>query len=173
MTKPVAVVDTDVLLLLLDTANAPEVQLRKSYVELTIENLENQNARFVVPTPVIAELCGSAPGSEVVREIAEKVFSHLRIEVLDEDAAVVAGEISRTTLKRREGRERGAVKYDALIAGIAHHIGARWLLTGNGEDFKKCFSVLSSPVEVVVATQQPAHGQQVLASIMNPASGRK
>ena len=173
MIRPIAVVDTDVLLLLLDTADAPDIQRRKSYVELTIENLEKQKARFVVPTPVIAELCRGGPGSDVVREIAQRLLGRLRIEVLDEDAAVLAGEISRTTLQRREGRERGAVKYDALIAGIAHRMGARWLLTGNGEDHRKGFAVLNSAVEVVVATEPPTRGQQVLVDLVKPAGRSK
>jgi predicted nucleic acid-binding protein len=173
MVRPIAVVDTDVILLLLDTEDEKDVRVRKSYAELTIENLERQKARFVVPAPVIAELCGNGPGSDVVREVAEKVFKNLRIEVLDEDAAVIAGEMSRTRLKQRQGRERGAVKVDCQIAGIAHRIGAKWLVTGNGEDYRKCFAVLNSPVEVIDATQQPAFGQQVMVSLVKPATAGK
>lgn len=60
---------------------------------------------------------------------------------------------------REPGEERGAVSYDALIAGIAHARGARWLLTANARDFAACLKVLSSNVEVVRTDDMPVKGQ--------------
>jgi predicted nucleic acid-binding protein len=167
VSKPIAVVDSDVIIIALDTTNDEAVQARRTYIGLAFERLEKMNATYVVPAPVVAELCGGAPGSDVLRQIMRAFLGRLRIHVLDEDAALVAGDISRDTLKRREGRERGAVKFDSLIFGIAHHIGAKWLVTGNGKDYRKCADSIKSSVEIVVATDPPT-GQQVLVSILVP-----
>ncbi|HEY4188583.1 MAG TPA: type II toxin-antitoxin system VapC family toxin [Polyangia bacterium] len=166
MTGPIAVIDTDVIVLLLDNANAPDIRRRKSYVELAFENLKKQRAHFVVPSPVIAELSRTGPGSEVIREAVKKALGRVRIEVLDAEAADIAGSISRITLQSRAGRERGAVKYDSLIAAIAHRIGAKWLVTGNSGDYRKALAVINSPVDVIVATEPPARGQQVILEAM-------
>jgi len=164
--KPIAVIDTDVIIILLDTTGDPALQDRRTYIGLTFEHLERQNATYVVPSPVVAELCGKGPGSDVLREIMRVFLGRLRIQVLDEDGALVAGEISRERLRNRAGRERGAVKFDSLIFGIAHQIGARWLVTGNGADHVKCRKAISSTVEVLVATDPPATGQQVFPTLM-------
>ena len=82
----------------------------------------------------------------------------------------MAGAISRMALQSRAGRERGAVKFDSLIAAIAHRIGARWLLTANGGDMRSALAVIKSPVEVVVADEQPPTGQQVMLQVMRPAA---
>jgi predicted nucleic acid-binding protein len=168
--RPIAVVDTSAVLRLLDTSKEEPARTARAHAELAIEGLERQNARFVVPTPVIAELCQSGPGSEVLREVARTVLSKLRIEVLDEDAADIAGAICRLQLQARDGRERGAVKYDALIAGIAHQIGARWLLTSDGDHMRKCFAAINSSVQVLIVTEPPSTGQQVFVQLLKPAT---
>ena len=54
---------------------------------------------------------------------------------------------------------------DALIVATAHHIRARWLLTGNAADYRRCTEALSSPVEVVAATEPPPSQQVILEVI--------
>jgi predicted nucleic acid-binding protein len=169
VTRPVAVVDTSVILLLLDEGTDAAVQRRRGFAELTIENLEDQNARFTVPAPVVAELCRRGPGSEVLREVVGDLIRDLRIEVLDEDAAVVAGDMSRAALQARgEGDERGAIKFDALIAGVAHKINAKWLVTANARDFNKYLKVVNSTVAVVRADEQVLASQQVMIEMIKP-----
>lgn len=167
MSRPIAVVDTSVLILLLDTTSDPVTAERKAHCELTVERLEKL-ARFVVPAPVVAELCRAGSGSDLIRNVFRRLIARLRIEVLDEDAADVAGEISRTRLQNRTGRERGAVKFDALIAGVAQRLGARWLVTADPDHMRRCFAVINSPVEVVVADQPPTVGQLSFLRVLRP-----
>lgn len=170
MTRPIAIVDTSVILLLLDEATDATAQRRRGFVELTIENLEAKNARFVVPTPVVAELCRNGPGSDVLRQVVGDLIRELRLEVLDEDAAVVAGDMSRAALQTRaEGDERGAIKFDALIAGVAHKVNAKWLVTANARDFVRYLRVVNSDVEVVHADQQALERQTVMIEMVKPA----
>ena len=142
MTRPIAVVDTNLLIILLDSTNTQTANNRRTHCELTIERLEKLGARFIVPTPVVAEMCRVGRGSDAIRQVVRTLLTTLRIEVLDEDAADIAGEISRTRLQNRAGRERGAVKYDALIAAIAARLGARWLVTTNPDDMRQCLAAL-------------------------------
>jgi predicted nucleic acid-binding protein len=172
MSRPIAAIDTDVLITLLDTTSKPEAKKRKGYVELTIETLEKQGARWVVPSPVIAELCRNQAGSAELREIVRIALRRLRVEVLDEDAADIAGQIARLRLQSRKPDDvRGAIKYDALIAAIAHKIGARWLLTANRRHMTAALASIASNVQVVVATEPPATGQQVMLEVLMPGSG--
>jgi predicted nucleic acid-binding protein len=168
MIRPIACVDTNILITLLDNTNDPDIEQEKTYIELTLERLTKQGARWIVPAPVVAELCKDGPGSEQIREVMRLALRTLRIEVLDEDAADIAGQMSRMTLKARNGRERGAVKYDALIAAIAHKIGARWLLTSNADDMRTALGAIKSTVQVVIATDPPETGQQVIVSVLKP-----
>jgi predicted nucleic acid-binding protein len=172
MSGPIAAIDSDVLIWLLDNTNKPEAKKRKAYIELTIERLTQQNTRWVIPAPVVAELCRDGLGSEQLREVAKIALRRLRVEVLDKDAADVAGQIAIMALRaRRPGQERGAVKYDALIAAIAHKIGARWLLTANERDMRAHLQAIKSPVEVVIATQPPSTGQTVMLEVLKPGAG--
>lgn len=159
---PLAVVDTVALVLLLETksgADTPARVQRREANALTFAKLRKLGTRFVIPTPVIAELCRDGSGLDLVREKVTKRLLTLRTEPLDARAADIAGQMRREVLKTREGRERGAVNYDALIAAIAHRISARWLLTANPDDMRRCLSTVTSAVEVLDTTGLPAHGQ--------------
>jgi hypothetical protein len=57
------------------------------------------------------------------------------------------------------------VKFDALIFAIAHQMGARWLLTGNRRDYEPYAKAISSPVEIVRATEPP-RGQQAMTVVL-------
>jgi predicted nucleic acid-binding protein len=165
--RPIAIIDTDVIRISLDTSATDQVvQRRRAYISLTFERLEKLSAAYVIPSPVIAELCGGGPGDAAIREMS-RALGQIRIQVLDEDAAVIAGEIARETLRNRAGRERGAVKFDTLIFAIAHQIGARWLVTGNVKDYQRCAAAISSPVEILVATDPPPD-QQVMVEMLRP-----
>jgi len=79
---------------------------------------------------------------------------------LDVAAADVAGQMSKAALEARSpGEARGAVRYDALIAAIAHSSGAKWLVTDNRKDMAKCLKAVDSTVELVVTSALPKKGQ--------------
>lgn len=114
---------------------------------------------------MVAELSSGDP-ADAVLEIAKLLGGiHIPVQPLDEEAAPIAGQIAAATLKNRAGRERGAVKYDALIFAIAHQMGARWLLTGNRRDYEPCAKAINSPVEIVAATEPPP-GQQPMVVVL-------
>jgi predicted nucleic acid-binding protein len=164
--RPFAALDTDVIRISLDNTNAdPGVELRRSFIELELERLEKQGALWVVPAPVVAELSSGGP-ADAILEIA-KVLGGVRVQPLDEEAARIAGRITAATLRNRAGGagERGAVKFDALIFAIAHQMGARWLLTGNRRDYEPYARAISSPVEIVRATEPP-RGQQAMTVVL-------
>lgn len=79
--------------------------------------------------------------------------------------------MTRVLLKQRQGRERGAVKFDALIAAIAHNIGAKYLVTSNVDDLSKCLRAINSTVQILMATAPPETGQQVMVSVLRPSKG--
>src|SRR5690242_8884014 len=94
---PVAALDTDVILLM--TSTDPTEARRRECAEQTLRSLRKQNARFVVPAPVIAELSRDENGSEVIRKTIIEGLRRLVVEPLDTDSADVAGAIARVALK--------------------------------------------------------------------------
>lgn len=171
MNRPIAVVDSNVLIWLLDTTSSADARRKRAYVELTMEHFNRLSVRWVVPAPVIAELYRDEPGLTRLRDIARRYLKAVRVEALDLRAADIAGQISDRRLRSRRGRERGAVKYDALIAGTAHHIGARWLLTADVDDMRSHLGAIGSSVEVVNATEPTAAGgQQLLVDLLKPGA---
>jgi predicted nucleic acid-binding protein len=162
--RPIAVLDSDVIRIALDNTDTdPLVEQRRTFIALATERLEKLGATYVVPAPVVAELHSGGPADAMI-EIA-RLLGGIRVQPLDEESARVAGQIAAATLKNRAGRERGAVKYDALIFAIAHQMGARWLLTGNRRDYEPCAKAINSPVEIVAATEPPP-GQQSMVVVM-------
>lgn len=167
MIRHIAVIDTNVIIDLLDTTNTPTSVDRRTRIEVTLAELRKERARFVVPSPVVAELCRGIRGSEVVRELAGAVLRGVRVEPLDMAAADVAGRIADATVPGKNKLERGAVKYDALIAGLADHIGARWLVTADVGNMKTCLNAIGSRVEIVDPTKQFSR-QGVIVPYMRP-----
>ena len=170
MNRPIAAVDSDILIWLLDTTSSADARRKRAYVELTMERLNRLQVRWIVRAPVIAELYRGGPGLLRLRDVALRYLKAVRVEALDARAADLAGQISAQTLRARRGRERGAVKFDALIAAIAHHVGARWLLTANVDDMRSHLKVIGSGIEVVNATEPPASGQQELVEVLKPGA---
>jgi predicted nucleic acid-binding protein len=151
MGKPIAVIDTNVIILVLSsrTKETKDVRTRREMVEANLDTLVERRARFVIPSPVVAELCRDDKGIEIARRFA-RFAPRLRIEALDVEAAGVAGEMSRAALQARPpDRTRDAVKYDALIAGAAHALDASWLCTTNVRDMRRCLDAIDSKVEIV------------------------
>ena len=163
MKQPLGVVDTSVVILLTAPPAPKEPKAIKNLRELTeaaVERVIKEGAKLVVPTPVIAELGREGPGSEVYRDFVMGIRGRTRTAPLTVSAADVAGTMRMAALRQREnGQERGAVVYDALIAAIAHDIGAKWLITANPRDMKKCLLAVNSPVALVDTTEVPAKGQ--------------
>jgi predicted nucleic acid-binding protein len=165
--QPLCVVDTSVIILVAVPPGQNEAQSTTQLRELTeiaVEQIIKQGAKLVVPTPVIAELGRDGPGSVVYKEFVRAIRGRIRTAPLTMNAADVAGTMRTAALRQRaDGRERGAVLYDALIAAIAHDLGARWLITANPGDMRKCLEAVNSSVEIVDTTHVPAKGQLHLA----------
>jgi hypothetical protein len=66
---------------------------------------------------------------------------------------------------------KGAIKFDSLIAGIAHSHRARWLVTDDRRRHYRGFlDAVGSAVEIVTTTVQPAIGQTYLSRVLLPES---
>jgi len=160
--QPLAIVDTSAIVLLLSSPSDEDdtTRARRECTEHTFARLTKEGARFGIPTPVVAELARTGPGSAVALKVIAALKRRARFEELDLESADVAGAMRILKLRERTpGQERGAISYDALIAGIAHQRGARWLLTANPRDFAALLSTVKSNVELVVTDQPPAKGQ--------------
>ena len=157
MAAPLCAVDTDVLVLLLSAEKDlnEDHRRRRGYAEQHVELLLKQKARFTVPSPVLTELTAKRPGAVVLDALAD-VLGSTRISPLNADAAIVAGEIiSKSLASRKADIDRVRVKFDNLIAAVSHHVGAKYLLTGNPRDMSVALTAISSGVVVVDATEQP------------------
>ncbi len=155
--KPVVAIDSDVLILLLSAdkeLNAVDLQ-RRGFAEQHLDRLRKERAGIVVPAPVLAEISAKRPGGVVLQAIGE-VLGVTRVAPLNADAAIVAGDIiGRTIASRPTGADRVRVKFDRLIAAVAHHVGARYLLTGNAADMTVALNAISSGVIVLDASTAP------------------
>ena len=169
-----AIVDTSVIILLVAPRSDTETEdtkLKRARTELAMESLAKQGAKFVIPTPVIAELCKFGPGTAMYDKLASHLKRRVRTETLSVSAADVAGAMRKVALDQKPPDAiRGAVVYDALIAGIAHDMGARWLVTINPTDMQRCLRVVNSTVEVVDPGGLPGVGQQLALVHAKPAA---
>ena len=166
MPESLAILDTDVAILLLDTRKKldEETYNRRDRVFAYIADVQSKGARFLITTPTVVELAAWPDGS--VRAISKmrQFVSGLRVCGLTIGGAQTSGDILLTKLKPRPpGKSRDAIKFDALIAGIAHSREARWLITGNAKDYKPLLATIKSRVEVVDIDAAPAKGQLTLA----------
>jgi predicted nucleic acid-binding protein len=161
--QPIYVVDTSVIILSAAPTRPNDPTHIKSLRELTeiaVESTIKHGAKLVVPTPVIAELGRDGPGSVVYKAFVKAIRGRIRTAPLTVSAADVAGAMRRSALRQRaDGQERGAVLYDALIAALAHDIEARWLITANPRDMKRCLAAVQSAVEIIDTTVIPDKGQ--------------
>jgi len=105
--------------------------------------------RFFIPSPVISELSRDGAGEKVARTALEHLGG-IRVEGLGLRAARVAGEMLRVALKTRTPEmSRTAMKYDAMIAAVAHAARARFMVTANPKDYEKYLGIINSPVRVL------------------------
>lgn len=157
MAKLLASVDTDVIALLLssDRSLTKEDLQRRTFAEQHMTDLRKQGVRPIIAAPVLAELTAKRPGIPVLEEIA-RVVGAVRVATLNADAAMVAGEILAKMLPQRAaGSDRVRVKFDCLIAAVSHHVGARYLVTGNIKDMAAALSAISSGTMALDATSAP------------------
>lgn len=160
MSKHLAVVDTSVILLVvapIDDKSPPELPGRQRNAIDRMTRLREDGYAFVVPAPVISELCRSGPGDALADSVLRR-FGGARVEAFDQQAALVTGEMLRPALAAKApGEGRHAMKYDAMIAGLAHALEAKYLVTANARDFAKYLAVVRSPIEIVRADEaEPA-----------------
>ncbi len=168
-TKPIAVVDASVLVHFAEPEpDRDEKEKHRKWLNVRecVNRLVSEGVGFVVPAPVMVELeVGGHDSHQLSLALAAKRDA-LLIEAFDYTAAPTAGLMLRKAHKAmvREnpgvGR-RGIVKFDALIAAMAHVLGAKYLVTADARDFERLLSEVESTVKVVDATE--AHGQLVLA----------
>lgn len=164
MATSLVVLDTNIVIFLVSTGSRDQEADRKTKaVHFCIEEMQKQGCIFVVPAPVVAELGrDTVTPRERIRLLRRKIGA-MRVLSLTKESAEVANEMAREMLsKRPEGQERGVIKYDVLIAAIAHQEKAKYIVTDNFRDYRKPLSVVNSPVEVVDATSPPEKGQSNL-----------
>lgn len=166
MSRKLAALDTSVLILMLtekenDTDEEQDRELRRLAVREALSTLQVSH-RFFIPAPALAELAEHG-GAAVAMQTIVKRLGRMRVEPLDFAAAAVAAEMAHRALSQRKGRERGAVKYDVLIAAICHKVGADQLLTEDEKNtFTTALEVVNSQVSVVVPSRPPEKGQVTL-----------
>lgn len=167
MKQPICVVDTSVIILSAAPSGPkepPQIKYLRDLTQIAVDTTIKQGAKLVVPTPVIAELGRDQPGTLVYQAFVRAIRECVRTAPLTVSAADVAGTMRISALRQRsQGQERGAILYDALIAAIAHDIGARWLITANPRDMKRCLDAVQSSVKILDTTTIPDKGQLHLA----------
>lgn len=165
MAETIALIDTDVAILLLVTKPATEAErARVGRARQAITDVKARGARCFLATPTLVEMASWPAPSEMVRTQLKQLLAGLRAVALDVDGAEAAGQILRDKLKKRPpGKARDEIKFDALIAGVAHARSARWLVTGNAKDYQPMFAAIDSNVTVVDidAPPQPALRKQL------------
>lgn len=157
----VAVLDTNVVVLLVSEPDPnPQIAQKQQAARFCIEELTKEGCVFVLPAPVIAELGrGSSTPRDAIRAV-RKHIGKMRIFSLTKDSAEIANDMVRPLLSSRApGDARGAVKFDTLIAAIAHEMKAKYLVTDNVRDYRKPLAVVNSTVEVIDITAPRSQGQ--------------
>lgn len=169
--KRIVVFDTSVLILIAvqppqraKTAEDAEKRLklitRRTHAEATLRTLHTRGFQFHVPAPVVTELL-TPPALEVMA----KVFNQSKrpiVRSFDERAASIANRMYAEAVKRKKADEpRACVKYDLLIAAIAHHVDATYLVTANPRDFDRHLRDVGSHVQVLRADEPNLEINQV------------
>lgn len=164
MNAKLVVVDTSVLILLTAPSQPadPEARtLRRERAAAAMQELRDDGCRFLLPAPAIVELAVYEQGEA----IADRILARLggsQVEPLELLAARAAGLALRKVLRERQpGESKGQIKFDALIAGIAHRKEARFLATANPRDFEKHLRAIGSAVEVLDVAAPKQHAGQL------------
>lgn len=163
MSPKLAAVDASVIILLTAPPrpdDPTERALRRERASTSMQELRDDGFRFFVPAPAIVELSVHESGER----LAERVLARLggfEVAPLDLLAARAAALALREVLKARPlGESRHLIKFDALIAAVAHEKRAKIIATADPRHFERHLRALSSTVEVVdVASPKQEPGQ--------------
>ena len=166
MAHPFAVLDTSVIILLCtekvdDSPKELDAQRRREAAREWIDHI-TPRVRFAVPTPAIAELSRPKKASVFLEELS-RALGRFRVLPLSRVAAVVAAKMAAERFARRASigqGERGAVKFDTLIAAVAHDHGAQYIVTDDRRDYGTPLKAVGSAVQILVAST-PRPGQQL------------
>lgn len=158
MPHPFAVLDTSVIILLCteqvdDSPKEIDAQRRREASRDWIATI-TPRVRFAVPTPAIAELSRPKSARAFLEELSRSL-GRFRVLPLTRAAAEVAAKMAAERFAKRASigqGERGAVKFDTLIAAVAHDHAAQYVVTDDRRDYATPLKAVSSPVEILIAT---------------------
>lgn len=172
MARRLAVVDASVVIWLLAPIKAREsvdVKQKRERIEETMRDFRKAFS-FIIPAPAVAELCkhGSV---DIALADAMKRFGGMHVEPFTYKDGSCAAEMLGPALRgRKSGVDvRSIIKYDCLIAAIAHRKDAP-ILTTNKRDFSRYLNEIRSSVEVVYVDEIPKKGQLRLIDFQPPES---
>ena len=164
--SPLAIIDTCVLYLLIADPDDPKEGIRTRRAEATLAHLQSEKVQFVLPAPTMAEI-----DPKIAMVIMEE-FGGAHVEPFDLPAAEATRLMILAALPVKPGGPpKSQVKFDAMIAGIAEKMGARYIVTANGRDFRKYLKATSSKVRVVDTDEDSPPIQEALP--FPPEFGRK
>jgi len=170
MPEILAILDTDVAILVLDSRKKPDAAThnRIERALAAIDDVREKCARRLITTPTLVELSSFRGGPKAATLKLRQFVSGLRTCSLTVGGAETAGRILLDKLRPRPpGKSRHEIKFDALIAGIAHAVEARWLITGNAKDYRPLLDHISSPVQVIDIDAPPTTRKQLLLADQN------
>ena len=162
MLKDIGVVDSSVIILLgvpKTGKESADYDRRLQRASEQMQELWEEGIRFVIPAPVITELSRDGPGLHLLQRVLA-TMSGWRIHAFDLECAKVAAQMLYPALQARPiGESRVAMKYDAMIAAVAHQLEAKYMLTDNPRDFATYLRLVSSNTELVTVSAPRARGQ--------------
>lgn len=161
---PIAIVDTCVIILLLGDIDDPLEGHRVRKAKDAFLRLVNKGVHLVLPAPVVAEV-----GPEIAATLIPEL-TDTHVEPFDLPAAAATWKMLSARPPNPEQRTKSVVKYDAMIAGIAESLNARYLITANGRDFRGLLGRINSRVQVVDTDRESIHEQGVLALSVEPSA---
>lgn len=138
---------------------------RWSQVHATVRKLLEQGAELVIPTPSLAEMYAGGEDGERVAVELEKLGTVLSFEDFDDEAARIAGRLTRTWLVTRKQLQpapsRQLVKFDAMIVATAVAAGADCIVTTD-IDIEKWVNTLDEADRIEVIDAAAPKGQLAL-----------
>lgn len=179
---PIAVLDTDVLVLLIGDEKSRQ---RTETAQARVKIMRERGFTLWVPAPAMAELSSrGATGTAIATALTPRLGG-LRVAEFGVAAAQVCGQMVAAALGSavasgsRYDSTRAAMKFDAMIAAIAHSMGARYLLTANARDIAKYLNAVKSPTQVhradvpdpAFAYQQPLFADEDGPNLERPRGG--
>ena len=163
---PIAVLDTDVIVLLVGDEKS---KARTEIVRGRILAMKEKGYSFWVPVPVLAELSTAGASLAALTKALSLKLDGLRTVELGVAAVESLGQMvaARIAAAKSGGKPyegtRAAMKFDAMIAAIAHTLQAKYLLTANTRDFTIFFKAVKSKTEIHRAdVPNPAFAYQLL-----------